>query len=391
MAHVERVLRDERNPKTVVDVIDAYLADRRPHIAHPGSLEAHAKALREFFAERTLAEICERNVLRNLCHDFAEWRSGLKVNTIRKQLIILQSALRLAWKRGVITGLPVMWIPEAQKADRREFLEEDIAAVLTTADAYPTEPHIRSFVYLTVFTGQHMGKVLGLRWKEVNFPQGAIHFFKRDGSKERVVMHPRLRAVLERAYDARQSDYVVEWRGKQVANVYQGMKQLFDRAGLKSVSTLDLRLFHNAQRDDETPKSDDGKYVFVSYCRRDGTEKANLLIEEFKKLEQRFWIDHLNMQAGNYSMQLTDAIKQAAAVVLVLTEGANDSADVLQEVARAKTANVPVLPISVKNVGLGPELRFFFERPHVNAWGVNAEETAIAALATLGLRDREDV
>ncbi len=381
----ERGLGNE-TPKTVGEVLTAYIEDRRKHVLHPASLETHVRALRPFFGSKTLDEICERNVLRNLCHDFAQSRSNLSVNTNRKALIILQSALRLAWKRGVISGLPVMWIPDEAPKERGELSDQDRDAILTAADSYPTEPHLRAFIYITMFTGQHMSKVLSLKWDHVKFQERVLVFYKRDGSKEKIPMHPRLRGVLESAEERRQSDYVVEWRGKKVRNVYHGVNGVLDRAGIKDMSTLDLRLFYQAAPDArETPDADDERHVFISYCRRDGTEIASVLAAEFRSLKQAVWIDHVKMKAGNYSAQLTQAIKDATAVVLVLTEGANDSPDVLQEVARAKTANVKVLPISVKNVTLGPELKLFFEKLHIIQWA-DAKSTAQEALKTLGLR-----
>lgn len=56
-------------------------------------------------------------------------------------------------------------------------------------------------------------------------------------------MDADLRKLLERAFEAQgeRCDAVICFRGKPVTSVYQGMRALYKRAGLKAIHTHDLR------------------------------------------------------------------------------------------------------------------------------------------------------
>ncbi len=369
--------------RTVGDVLDAYIEDRKKNVGHPASLMAHLKPLREEFGDMPLSEALGRGgVLRNRCIRYCAENAHLAQNTLRKRMSVFQAAFTMAWKKEKISGRPLIHIPPAQAPKQRAFGPEQRAALLKAADSYPTEDHTRTFVYLAVYTGQLAGKILAMTWDQVRFNENCMYFYDRRGKQERVELHPKLKAVLERAYDARSCDYVVEWRGKRVTSVYHSMKRLLKRAGLRGMNAHDLRFAVEAD-EAEAQVSDD--YIFLSYCRADGLDYANALCNEFERWGQRCWIDHRDMHVGSFAGQLTRAVKGARGVILLLTPLANDSPDVVSEVARAATAKVPVLPIKIEHTSLGEELDHFLHKAHSINWSSNSEKTAQLALEKLGI------
>lgn len=100
----------------------------------------------------------------------------LSPKTVIRTHSLISMILNEAVKDGIITANPAerARLPKAEKHEA-EFLEpSELADVLAAADKEPS--NIRLFVYLLAASGGRRGEVLGLRWKNVNFDFGQIHF-----------------------------------------------------------------------------------------------------------------------------------------------------------------------------------------------------------------------
>jgi len=233
---------DFASQMTIDQLTEKYIAFREAEgIKSATSLRAHNKAISKFFGPMTLAEICEPYALATLCREFHASRPTTDA-TVRKQLAGLQAALRWAWRQGWITGLPVMVFPPKTPPRDRVLSKNERERLLAAADAYPTLPHIRTYVYLALFTRQYRYAILSLTWDRVRFDEGVIIFLTDDG-RETVPMAPRLRAALERAKEERLKgcNYVVQWRGKQVTSIYHALSALLERAELDNITEHDIR------------------------------------------------------------------------------------------------------------------------------------------------------
>jgi hypothetical protein len=344
---------EEKPPKTVGELLDRYIENRRPHIGHPYALEVAAKSLKPIFNDKTLDEICERNVLRTLCHDFNAHCSGNADNTVRKRLMMLQAALRWAWKRQWITGLPVMWIPDATEGRDRGLTKQDRTRLLAVANKFPTTPHIRTYIHLALQTSQHMRENLSMTWDQVNFDEGYIQLYGRN--RRTVPITDELREVLERAHEARRTKHIIEFGGKPVRTVYPALKRLMKKAGLEHLNTIDLRL---AGPEEETSSAEtpEGPQVFVSYSADDGETHAEALVAALEREGQACWFAKNNQKAGLFGEQLTRAIKGAHSVVLILTPGAAASPYVFGELVVARKAEKNILIVRVDEADVGDQL-----------------------------------
>jgi formylglycine-generating enzyme required for sulfatase activity len=82
-------------------------------------------------------------------------------------------------------------------------------------------------------------------------------------------------------------------------------------------------------------------YLYVSYAKDDGIGQALTLVSALEEAGQRCWIAPRDMTGGaNYQREVTDAIQHAIGLVVVLTPGANGSADVRHEVKAAQRAGL---------------------------------------------------
>ena len=100
----------------------------------------------------------------------------LSARTIIRTHALVSMILSEAVKDGIITANPAerARLPKAEKHEA-DFLEpEELAEVLAAADQEP--PNIRLFIYLLTASGGRRGEVVGLRWRDVNFEFGVIHF-----------------------------------------------------------------------------------------------------------------------------------------------------------------------------------------------------------------------
>ena len=100
----------------------------------------------------------------------------LSPKTVREVHILASMILNEAVKDGIITANPAerARLPKIEKHEA-DFLEpEELAEVLAAADQ--EQPNIRLFVYLLAASGGRRGEVVGLRWRDVNFEFGQIHF-----------------------------------------------------------------------------------------------------------------------------------------------------------------------------------------------------------------------
>jgi len=369
---------DDAPPKDLRELVERYIASRENVVAHPASLRAHTRLIVEKWGHLTLDELMQKGVVREIARKYPLMRPEVTQATTRKQLSILQSAFRHAWRREWIDGLPAMTLPPASAPEKRAFTSEDREILLAAADAYPTELHLRAFVYLAVYTKQPSGKIVEMTWDQVDFDRGLVWFIGRDRKRQQTPMDEKLRNVLNKAHDAAHTNNVIEFRAKPVKNIYAGFRALTKRAGL-AIDTIDLRLGEGGGPQDANKFEEGAPYVFVSYCHEDGRVQANALVVELEKKGQKCFIAPRDMKAGDFAGQLTRNIKGADALVLMLTPDANESRHVLQEVHKAFVSKKSIVPVVVNNTTPGEDLEHYLGTAHSLKW-TTAVATAAAVL-----------
>lgn len=100
----------------------------------------------------------------------------LSPKTVIRIHALVSMVLSEAVRDGIIAANPAerARLPKAESSEA-DFLEpEELAAVLAAVDE--EQPNIKLFVYLLAASGGRRGEVIGLRWRDVNFEFGQIHF-----------------------------------------------------------------------------------------------------------------------------------------------------------------------------------------------------------------------
>jgi hypothetical protein len=99
------------------------------------------------------------------------------------------------------------------------------------------------------------------------------------------------------------------------------------------------------------------KHIFVSYAREDN-EFAREVIRRLREWNRNPWNDQNNLRAGwNWQVSIDEALRNAEALIVVLSPHATRSQYVIYEWAFALGAGVPVIPVVYKQTQVHPKLK----------------------------------
>src|SRR6059036_818202 len=98
------------------------------------------------------------------------------------------------------------------------------------------------------------------------------------------------------------------------------------------------------------------KYVFISYKHEDG-DFAQVLIYKIQEAGFETWVDSDRLHAGeDWRAEIDSAMKNAFALIVIMTSEAKASEYVTYEWAFAWGVGVKVIPIMLKTTPLHPRL-----------------------------------
>jgi hypothetical protein len=116
--------------------------------------------------------------------------------------------------------------------------------------------------------------------------------------------------------------------------------------------------------------------IFISYATRDGSDTALQLVTALEAAGRRCWIGPRDVTAGvEYPGQIVSAIRGSDGLVLLLTAGANESHDVLQEVHCAHNEGKLIVPLVIRGTRASDSLSYFLGVRQQIAWA-DAKTTA---------------
>lgn len=250
-----------RDPSEVLvtDVLTAYL-ERLEFLKKDCERAAYATIpLSKYFAGKNLADVPA------LCEGYQKWRR-VSASTVRRDLGVLQSAIKSALQSQVISRHIVISRPPESPARERWLTRSEAATLLAAALGF--EPilydmatrvplkwkrvvkpqyHLALFILIGIYTGRRKEAILSLRWPKVDLVRRKIDF-RRDGLSEtkkkrgQCAIPPRLLFHLRRAKKLEfDIGNVIQWEGKPVADIKTSFNNAVDRAYLEKVSPHTLK------------------------------------------------------------------------------------------------------------------------------------------------------
>jgi integrase len=200
-----------------------------------------------------------------LCEGYANWRM-VSASTVRRDLGILQSAIKRAFLSQVISRSVLIVRPPESPARERWLTRQEAAYLIAGALGFEptvydwksrqpikwkrvTRPqyHLALFILIGLYTGRRKEAILSLRWSKVDLVRGKIDF-RRDGVAEtkkkrgQCAIPPRLLHHLVRAKKIEfDIGNVILWEGKPVADIKTSFNNAVDRVYLQNVSPHTLK------------------------------------------------------------------------------------------------------------------------------------------------------
>lgn len=230
----------------ISDILDGYLAARKPHVASYGTLESDAKALKRHIGN------LEPHMLARRTHIERRQRDGVSSGTMRRELGTLRAALAWALRERWIAAAPYVEMPPRPPPRERWLTRNEVDALIAASS-----PHVRRFVILAYHTAARAGAILDLTWDRVDLEHGRIDYRRpgRAATNKRRATVPLNRIALSELRLARRIElreaqgeaqaaepiYVIEYRGKPVKSLKKGFADACARAGIEDCSPHTLR------------------------------------------------------------------------------------------------------------------------------------------------------
>ena len=118
--------------------------------------------------------------------------------------------------------------------------------------------------------------------------------------------------------------------------------------------------------------------VFISFASVDA-EIARRVVASLEASGLRCWLAERDIApASSYPVAITEAVKNSGAVLLVLTEAANQSPHVAREVEMAFNARRPILPVRIGGALPSSDLQYFLSRSQWLDAGADLDEGELA-------------
>lgn len=195
-------------------------------------LEGHLKHVEAFFGGKRVGDID-----RSLCRGYWQKRmdiDGVQRSTVTKELTLFTAALNHAVKEKWILRAP--YIDKPGHNPPRDYVPE--AEDIIKAISLCPEPHVRAYMTIAYCTGAREGAILSLTWDRVDFDNRLIKFVipAEDETKKRksiAKMNNTIERVLRNVFAIKTTEYVVEFRGKPLSRIDQGVRRAGKRVGIK--------------------------------------------------------------------------------------------------------------------------------------------------------------
>jgi hypothetical protein len=110
-------------------------------------------------------------------------------------------------------------------------------------------------------------------------------------------------------------------------------------------------------------------HIFISYATRDGTDAAHQLVVALEAAGRTCWIMGRDVKAGEpFPGQIVAAIRESCGLVVLVTQGANQSRDVLQEVHKAHNDGKVIVPVILQGTKPSDDLSYYLDVRQQVVW-----------------------
>ncbi len=230
--------------------------------------EGSSEAVRASYASDPLTEFFVGRVVTDvpgMVERYTQWR-GRSPSTIRRELGIVQSAVRHGLKSQTLTRGVVIERPPESPAKERWLTRTEAAMLIAGALGFAPvlfdmrtrlplqwkrvsrpQYHLALFILIGLYTGRRKEAILSLRWPKVDLARRRLDF-RRDGEPEtkkkrgQCTIPARLLPHLRRAkLHPHDLGHVITWEGEAIADIKTAFMNAVERVYLENVSPHTLK------------------------------------------------------------------------------------------------------------------------------------------------------
>ena len=215
---------------TVSEVLRYYAEEHLGEIVDSRRAKIAAGHLNTAWANRPVASLAKKDF------EFYRQKRGVAPSTVNRELAVLRAAIMYARKAGLESANP--HVPRTMESRRVDWLEP--ADVEKLLEAARPVPHLYAYLIVSLYTGQRKEAVLSLRWNQVDFRSGIIHFtdhtmFAAHRRKNRgtvPIAAPVRELLVALQAEAGPCPYVIQCQGQRLMDVRKPFAEAVKRAGL---------------------------------------------------------------------------------------------------------------------------------------------------------------
>jgi integrase len=213
---------------TVGGIVEAYIdAREQAGIASTGRQRDAWKAMESYWAKVEPAMIDDE-----MARDYVRRRDRSE-STTRYELSMLSVALRWAVKQNLIEKAPEVWRPAAPERGEKHLTPKEFAKWFAEVKA----EHARLYVEVALVTMARPSAILELTWCQIDWEHGTLNLNppgRRQTKKRRpiVPLDDEMMALLKKAYDGAQSEFVIEVGAKKVGSIKKAFQAASKRSGI---------------------------------------------------------------------------------------------------------------------------------------------------------------
>jgi integrase len=214
--------------KTVGGIVEAYIEAREAAGIATTTRQRDAwKAMKFYWGKADPAKIDEE-----MAREYVRRRDRSQ-STTRYELSMLAVALRWAVKQDLLEKAPAIWRPDAPERGEKHLTTKQFAKWFAGVRA----EHARLYVELALATMARPTAILELTWPQVDWEHRTINLNppgRRQTKKRRpiVALDGEMMAMLKKAHEGAQSDYIIERGGKGIANIKKAFQAASARSGV---------------------------------------------------------------------------------------------------------------------------------------------------------------
>lgn len=183
----------EERTRTFEELMDRFEREHIVKLASRQTCQVFIKHFREFFGDRTLAEITPKLIVE---YKTGRYATGVKPATINRELTCLRKAFNLAkreweWCRDN----PVNRVSMEKGANKRDrwLTEEEATRLLPVCPSW-----LRELLVFALHTGMRLGEILAVTWNGVDlFRKTVMVFRSKNGERRTVPVNQTVMALLK--------------------------------------------------------------------------------------------------------------------------------------------------------------------------------------------------